>query len=605
MSMADPRQEDSLETVWQRALQAAALFAVDPAGLRGIAVRAHAGPVRERWLATLRALLPESVPVRRLPAGIEDDRLLGGLDLTATLKSGRPVLQSGILAEADGGIVIIPMAERLRGDTAGRLMQALDLGEVAIAREGIDKRIPAQLGLVALDESEPGEDGPPPALTGRMAFWLDLDSLPRRAAETEAPFEGETIAAARQRHGAVQPATDEQLEAIIGTAAALGIASLQAPILALQTARAAAALGGRKAIAEADIALAAQLVLAPRATQMPAPPEPAPEEAEDESAPEPEDAPEEGAEPEAPPEGGDDPESESPSEQDLNDLILEAVQTALPKGLLDAEQKAALSGPASERRGSGKNAAPAQRGRPMGERSGSLRGGDRLALVSTLRAAAPWQPLRHSGQTTDSRRVEVRPEDLRIRKFAKRREMTTIFCVDASGSTAFQRLAEAKGAVELLLSEAYVERTHGALIAFRGSEAELLLPPTRSLARAKALLANLPGGGGTPLAAGLEMAAQIADAERRKGHDPLIVLLTDGRGNIARDGTAGRDAAMADATEMAKMLRTAQIPGVMVDTSPRARPDGRQLAEAMGARYVALPRAEAAAVRDVVKQATA
>ncbi len=140
----------------------------------------------------------------------------------------------------------------------------------------------------------------------------------------------------------------------------------------------------------------------------------------------------------------------------------------------------------------------------------------------------------------------MRREDFRVSRFKQRSETTTVFVVDASGSSALHRLAEAKGAVELLLADCYVRRDSVALIAFRGRRAELLLPPTRSLVRAKRSLAGLPGGGGTPLAAGIDAALALADAMRRRGATPVVVPLTDGRANIARDG-AGRARAGADA----------------------------------------------------------
>ena len=136
-------------------------------------------------------------------------------------------------------------------------------------------------------------------------------------------------------------------------------------------------------------------------------------------------------------------------------------------------------------------------------------------------------------------RILIRKDDFRIARFKQRSETTTIFVVDASGSAALHRLAEAKGAVELLLADCYVRRDQVALIAFRGISAELLLPPTRSLARAKRSLAGLPGGGGTPLAAGLDAAFALADLILRKGQTPTVILLTDGRANVARDGGAG------------------------------------------------------------------
>ena len=229
--------------------------------------------------------------------------------------------------------------------------------------------------------------------------------------------------------------------------------------------------------------------------------------------------------------------------------------------------------------------------------------------------AAPWQPLRRrerdnrardNGESgTVLRRIEVRPDDLRISRFKQRTETTVIFVVDASGSTAFNRLAEAKGAVELLLADCYVRRESVALIAFRGSSAELLLPPTRSLTRAKRSLAGLPGGGGTPLAAGLDAAAELAAAVTRKGQTPILILLSDGRGNIALDGQAIRANAEADAQDAATRLRLANITTLFVDTSPRPQAKARALAAAMDARYLAMPRADAATLSRAVKANTA
>jgi magnesium chelatase subunit D len=147
---------------------------------------------------------------------------------------------------------------------------------------------------------------------------------------------------------------------------------------------------------------------------------------------------------------------------------------------------------------------------PWSTRSGPPPPGSRCVAASAALARCP----------DAAKRVEVRPDDCRITRFKQRTETTVVFVVDASGSTAFNRLAEAKGAVELLLADCYVRRESVALIAFRGTGAELLLPPTRSLTRAKRSLAGLPGGGGTPLAAGLEAAADLADAVSAQGSDP-------------------------------------------------------------------------------------
>ena len=593
---------------WTDSIVAARLLAVDPVGLGGAVLTAGPGPVRDLWLDILRLHIPEGVPFRRMPASIEDDRLLGGVDLVATLKLGQPVIQSGILAQADGGVVIIPMAERLAAGIAARIAGVIDRGEVLIERDGLARRVQARIGVIALNEAVSSDEMVPTALLDRLAFHLDL-SLIRPLGIDETEIDDVATTAARARLATVAPASDAILGALVVTAAKFGIPSVVAPLLALRAARAAAALAGRDTIQEEDAILAARLVLAPRALILPEAESAESTANEDQSTPRdetldeaPPPPPTEGATPEADQEPEDEPPPDAPS---LEDILLAAVEAALPDGLLESLRDGKQSrGSIIRRQGSGQ-AQAALRGRPAGVRLGSLRPGARLALVDTLRAAAPWQPVRRrETPETGLQRVEVRREDFRLKKFVQRRESTIVFCVDASGSTAFQRLAEAKGAVELLLAEAYVARTYAALNVFRGNEAELLLPPTRSLSRAKSLLANLPGGGGTPLASGIDLATMTALGERARGREPLVVLLTDGRGNIARDGVAARSRAGDDALDAARQLGLHGLAAVFVDTSPRPRNEGADLATAMSARYVSLPYVEAGAVRDVVVAAT-
>jgi magnesium chelatase subunit D len=230
-----------------------------------------------------------------------------------------------------------------------------------------------------------------------------------------------------------------------------------------------------------------------------------------------------------------------------------------------------------------------------------------LSLVDTLRAAAPWQALRR-GEGRDARRFIVRPEDFRIVRFRARSEQTAVFVMDASGSSAAQRLAEVKGAIELLLVDCYVRRDSVALVAFRGVSGEIILPPTRSLARAKRTLSSLPGGGGTPLASGLDVALALADGLRRKGRLPLLVLMTDGRANVARDATPGRAQAFEDALAAATRIRDMEIAVLAIDTSPLSQtekdPPTLRLARAMNARYIKLPNADAARVSETVLAAS-
>jgi len=566
---------------WADAALAADMLAVDPLGLGGARLRGRPGPARDAWLARLRAGLPEGAPVRRIPVHATEERVLGGLDLAATLAAGRPLSQRGLLAEADGGVAVLAMAERAPRALAAHLSAALDTGAVAVERDGVSARADARLAVVALDEGEEDGEAAAPALVERLAFDMDIGML------RPGPGPAMDVAAARAARDAVT--VDPALtEALVAASLALGVASPRAHWFALRAMRAAAALAGRAAASEADAQVAARLVLGPRATQLPAPPE-----EEEEETPEPP-PPEDPPTGDPPPDAGPDPETLDA----LTDMILAAAKATLPPGLLAGMAAAqAARGAATSAGAAGAMTRGATRGRPAGVRQGRPEGGARLDLVETLRAAAPWQPLRRrEADGAASGRVLVRREDFRLRRFKRPSETLTIFAVDASGSAAAQRLAEAKGAVELLLAESYVRRDRVALVTFRGAGAELALPPTRALARAKRALAGLPGGGGTPLASGLDLAAAEAEAAQRRGWTPSLIVLTDGRANVARDGAGGRARAMEEAREAARRVAGLGLAAVLIDASPRANPAAAGLAQAMGARYLPLPRADSVAL---------
>jgi magnesium chelatase subunit D len=288
-------------------------------------------------------------------------------------------------------------------------------------------------------------------------------------------------------------------------------------------------------------------------------------------------------------------------DQPLDEQVLAAAAAAIPAGLLarlKMEQRAA--GAARSMGRSGATRMAWRQGRPAGTRAGNIQRGARLNLIETLRAAAPWQALRRR-ERGGGEGVAVRPEDFRVTRYRQHSRTTTIFAIDASGSSALHRLAEAKGAVELLLADCYVRRDQVAVLAFRGQGAELLLAPTRSLVRAKRSLAGLPGGGGTPLAAGLDAAWALAEGIARRGDTPLVVLLTDGRANIGRDGQPGRAAAEADALKAAERWRGSSLAAVVVDTSARPEPRAKALAQRMDALYLPLPHAQAATLNQAVQ----
>ena len=601
----------------------AALFAVDPVGLGGVALRSPACENRDQWLALLKSLLPPQTPLRRVPLNITDTALLGGLDLGATLQAGKPIALKGLLSQADGGVLVLAMAERMSLSSAARFGSVLDTGMVALQRDGLDTSAKASLGLVALDEGASDDEQMPAGLADRLAFRLLMGAQDE---DEEGPeWTAQEVLNARQRLSQVT-IDDEAVQALCAAALALGIDSLRASVFAVRVARAAAALAGSNTVEEEHTGVAARLVLAPRATRLPpaAPPENEAQDtrAENQEPPENLDA-ENKSEPPEPPSEPDTPDAENKDEsnadgdpeetpdedpslpENLADLVLEAAQAAIPSGLLASLKIGQLQRAKTPTSGSaGALQKNALRGRPVGARKGEPRAGQRINVLETLRAAAPWQKLRQRQEaSTDGQkqRIVVRKEDFHVTRFRQSGQTTTVFVVDASGSSALNRLAEAKGAVELLLADCYVRRDSVAVLAFRGQTAELILPPTRSLARAKRSLAGLPGGGGTPLAHAIDASMLLADQLRKKGETPIVVLLTDGKGNIARDGRPGRAQAATDALAAATEMRLRGFSTLLVDTSPQAQEAAKNLAKAMGAQYLALPYAGANSLNQAVR----
>jgi magnesium chelatase subunit D len=574
---------------------ALSLFAIDPAGLGGLLVRGRAGPARDALIVALREMTA-GAPVRRLPVSISDDRLLGGLDLAATLALGKPVALRGVLADCDGGLLIAPMAERIGAGLASKLAAVMDRGEVATERDGMSLNAPASFGLIALDEGVEDERVSV-ALSERLAFHLDCDKQSEDAGEIAGADE---IANARALLRDVEIPHSIIVD-LVEAADAFGIDSLRAVQHAARAAKIAAAFAGRLQVNADDAKLAAQLVLGPRARRLPPQQqeelEPQQEKQDELQDDQPSD---ENSACDAPQDS-----VEQASADPGADTMTEAVRASLPANLLAQLLGGEL---ASKRVGAGGKSGAARqskhRGRPIGSRPGDPRSGARLALLDTLRAAAPLQKLRRASLRANSAaKILVRREDFRVIRFAERRRTTTIFVVDASGSSALHRLAEAKGAVQHLLSECYVRRDEACLIAFRGKGAEILLPPTRSLTRVRRSLRRLPGGGGTPLAAGLAMAGDLARQVAHKGDVPVLVFLTDGQANVALDGKGDRTRADTDASNAAKALRASGFACLVIDTSPRPQKRAQSLAQDLGARYLPLPTANPALMSRAVQQA--
>ena len=546
---------------------------------------------------------------------------MGGLDLAATLQSGRPVLQAGLLSELDGGLLLCPMAERLPRRVVAFLCQALDRQQMRVERDGLGLDVQTRLAVVALDEAVPDSDdhGIEPALSERLAFVLDLHrqdwrscGLSPLSAPSESVWEEDDlgdIAHARSRLDHVS-VSDAVVTALVQAAQALGVESVRAPWWAVQATRTLAAIRGLEEPGAEEVRDAARLVLGPRATRMPPPPPPPETPDEAPSLPEEQAAPAQQQAAEPPPDPQTEAQDETPQAKpeeasDPQDLSIEAVQAALPAGLLATlAQRNGLtarnrkSGEASSRAGDRQRAGA--QGRPAGTRPGQPEAGQRLSLIDTLRQAAPWQRLRKA-QRPVCPAVVVHRDDLRVIRREPRRPTTTVFVVDASGSNALNRLAEAKGAVETLLADCYVRRDRVAVIGFRGQTSETLLPPTRSLVRAKRSLAGLPGGGGTPMAQALTDSRLMCETLQRRGDTVSLVLLTDGKANISLDGKPGRERAHADAVTAARQLFVCGVACLLIDTSPKPQAQARELALAMGARYIPLPQAQAGEIGRIVR----
>jgi magnesium chelatase subunit D len=512
------------------------------------------------------AALP--LPQRRLHPTVTDDALFGGLDLAATLATGHPVMQEGLLAHP--AALILTMAERCLPGLAARLAAALDH--------------PAHC-LVALDEGAEDDETLAPALADRLALFLDLTDL-SLSESRDICLDAQRLAAARARLPRIR-VTPEQLDSLTRAAAELGIPSLRAPLLAAAAARAHAAWAGQEAVTDADLTTAAALVYGHRAT-------PLPEQAET--------PPDEPPPPDPNPDQGE-AQSEDQSQSIPEEMLVEAALAALPRDLLEALAAGRAARAAKSAGGTGAEQGGNRRGRPLPSRPGRLQPGARIDLVATLRAAAPWQPLRRAQTPDRTAALLVRAADIRLKRFRETSDRVLIFAVDASGSAAFARLAEAKGAIELLLGQAYARRDHVSLLAFRGLAAELLLPPTRSLVQTKRRLAGVPGGGGTPLASALQLALATAVQARQRGMTPTIALLTDGRGNIALDGTADRARAEEEATLLARRIRASATPTLVIDVANRPQPALKTLAQIMDAPYLALPRADARRLSSVLGEA--
>ncbi|NBO13865.1 MAG: VWA domain-containing protein [Betaproteobacteria bacterium] len=596
------------QAAWELAQCVVHLMQIDAHAVGGLWLRAAHGPVRSTWLNALDQAFD---PLVKLPLNVDWQGLHGGIDLSLSLREGRVQWQSGALQRAHGGVVVLPMAERAPSELCASLGQCLDTPRVQA--QSMASPQAASWGLVALDEADDDEPGLHAALADRLAFWLDLRQLSMWDAPAFEPLSAPTVHKARALRAQLQP--DPQRMQRLGQAGwELGIASARATWLAWQVALSHAALQGRDHLDDEDEHFAMLAVLMPRATRMPAPPQqPDPALQEQESAPAP---PSSEAESSCEPPADPAPQDESPNESsdaghDEQDMTVESACAALPPDLLaqclaagwsSRSQRASATGLGQRSRTQGAS------GRPLPARAGRPHGGARLDLPTSLRHAIARQRLREQDRQAapegaSSGRLLWRMEDLHVRRRQPSERCCVILAVDASGSTALQRLAQAKGAVELLLAQSYVRRDAVCVVGFRGREAQCLLPATRSLVRAKRVLAAMTGGGGTPIASALSECVQQAMQLGRQGLTPLLIVLSDGRANVSLEGIGGRAQAHSDAMGLAQRVRLMGLSSVWVDTAPQPEPLAQALSNAMGARYVPMPQVRSQQLAQVMQSA--
>ena len=565
----------ALDTLWQDACWAIDALRVDPLGLGGIRLRAGHGPVREHWLALLHQRQPRLV---RLPIQSDDAALLGGIDLTATLQLGRMHWHAGLLAQAHHGCVLLPMAERAPRTLTARLAQTMDKRSISSPNGQTQA---CEYPIVALDEADADESGLHHHLASRLGLWLNLH-----------PMDVSFIAASPD-HALHQPASDAdiaqarlalaRLEAdtaslttMTQVAAQLGVHDVRAIQFAWRVAAVSAALCARTQLHEDDWHRAIRSVLWPRATQMPSsessehtPEPPPPPEMADATHPD-----------DAPPQ---DP-THSTQTEPPPEMLIAASLAALPDHVLDQlmMRSPQRSGAHGQQGQSGSAQRNQQRGRPLPSRAGRPNERARLDVLATLRHAAPRQSIRAAALNGTSQ-IRLRGEDFHPRRYAQRSASCLILALDASGSAAMQRLAQAKAAVELLLAQSYARRDSVCVIGFRGAQAQCLLPPTRSLVRAKRALAGLPGGGGTPLASALRLSLSQAMQLQRDGQTPLLVVLSDGRANVTLAGLGGRQQAQSEANAWGKRWAQTGFAALWIDTAMQPEPLAQALAHDMRA----------------------
>ena len=554
-----------------------------------------------------------------IPLNVSEEQLFGGMDIDATIREGRPVVQKGILDRADGNILYVDDVNLLDQRVLASLMDCVLSGRVVLEREGVSGEYSCDTVLIAtmnptdsdisphiLDRfdlcaysSFPEEtDGRKEILRRNMDYQRDPEGFLKMFSDEEREVR-DNVGKARLILPLVTM-SDDLMGLAVELTARVGADGFRGDIAMVNTSMALAALNGRDEVLRKDVEEAAMICLAHRRNYAPEPPPsepPQPPEPPEQDQEQPEEPPSQDEPPRddmdrEPPEqsDGDDSRNEPPEppEQDFQDMLDEMMfeigEQFKVIDYLDDDRRVVRR--TSSRKG---RRAMVESSDTTGRyaRSRQVDGKPRdIAFDATIRAAAPYQKGRDRGDLS----ISIKSQDIRVKVRERRSGCTILFLVDASGSLGVRkRMSAVKGAVLSMLRDSYVKRDRIGMMAFRRDSAELILPPTRSVEYSYRKLEELPTGGKTPLGEALVTVNEFMTSYSRshQGEMCYIVLITDGRANVPL--SEGADA-NEEARKLAGEMAIPQVGWIVVDASSGfVRFDNAQrLAEELGGTYFRL-----------------
>ena len=540
---------------------------IDPS-LGSLSINSNYSTVREAFLSNLLSLLKPKRLKKIYPFQNPTD-FAKSINMIDTLTFGMPKYNNDIFSSSNIAL-ILTNTEKMQKGLATFLRDKI--------KSNKDKF------FIALDESE-GSDVSGADLSDYLIFSINLDGT-RYKDLKKVTINRKKISEARNNLATVE-VNKRELDYLIASSEMFSISNMHTIFCTLKVAKAICAYKGEKRVSREDINLAISLSMIHKAKQIP-------EFQQEEKA--------KSAENEQLRDNDESKANNSELNSEDKKMLIDALKISLPNNLIESLlSKNSQTIRVTESAGSGERNNNFSAGRPIPSISRKYSSDKRIDLMGTLTRAIPWQKLR-SSSVTKNRKIIIYPQDIMIKRFEKQSERLLIFLVDASGSNAIGRLAEAKGAIEILLSDAYAKRDNVALISFSGLKADPLLLPTKSLVTAKKKLSSLPGGGATPLAKGLLEAFKMADAARSRSIKPIIILLSDGRGNITLDGLGDRVKAIEDTTYIASLIKRNAINNIFIDTSRRKTPMADELAKELNGHYFQLPMANSSSISKAVQQ---